>query len=149
MQEPFPSPVCLRWRNAGKDRPEKGKELINKPLAEALLKKLAFSHTEWNAFECTEFVVEDDFIFVKGTYFTPVASSFDSVMTASELSEILAAKEAQPKPDTWPSAKGSAWLDGPPKHVLRICVCKDLSHQLQILSCGQCDRCLALPNKYM
>ena len=149
MQEPFPSPVCLRWRNAGKDRPEKGKELINKPLAEALLKKLAFSHAEWNAFECTEFVVEDDFIFVKGTYFTPVASSFDSVMTASELSEILAAKEAQPKPDTWPSAKGSAWLDGPPKHVLRICVCKDLSHQLQILSCGQCDRCLALPNKDM
>eukprot|EP00966_Prymnesium_polylepis_P075157 1743334-Prymnesium_polylepis.1 len=45
------SPSGLRWVDAGKVRPEGGKDLNNQMLAEALRFKPEFTPLEWEAFE--------------------------------------------------------------------------------------------------
>ena len=56
-----PGPSGFKWKPAGAEKPEQGRELKNAELAKALLSKCKFTEKEWKAFDIHDLRF-DDFI---------------------------------------------------------------------------------------
>ena len=108
----------LRWRKAGDQRPEGGRELSNTPLAQALQARTAFSRADFDAFGIGV-VAPDHFIAVGKAYYEPVVTTysfqagwfpvqFTDVPSPQQLAELQkqlgggdGASDALKEPPTW------------------------------------------------